>query len=90
MVEMPWITECIETLLADGCFAVVMMDRHTVFGEVPLVEENFTALWEAVKEYVGRKFKLGREYTLGSTKILGLYPKRPSGLLTKYHYLGKF
>jgi len=90
VVEMPWITECIEMLLADGCFAVVMMDRHTVFGEVPLVWESFVALWEGVKEYLGRKFELDQEYTLGSTKILSLYPKRPPGFLAKYQYLGKF
>ncbi len=90
VVEMPWITECIEMLLAEGCFAVVMMDRHTAFGEVPLAEESFFALWEEVKEYLGRKFALGREYTLGSTKVLSLYPKRPQGFWARYQYLGSF
>ncbi len=90
VVEMPWITECIEMLLAEGCFAVLMMDRHTAFDEVPLAEQSFFSLWEGIKEYLGRKFALGWEYTLGSTKVLSLYPKRPQGLLARYQYRGSF
>jgi len=86
---MPWITECIEMLLADGCFAVVMMD-HTALSEVPLIEESFRCPMEGVKEYLGRKFELGHEYALGSTKILSLYPKKPPGFLAKYQELERF